>query len=480
MKLDTKAVERAVASFEEIELGDPRRAERLRRAMQLLAASPQSTLPEAMGSAAELKGLYRFLNSDFVDAEVLNEQHARTTAERARESGRAYAIHDTTEFELAHADPEAVGYLRTGRAGFEVHYTLVVEGTSEAGRPLGIANVEALFRDQPPRKRSKRRGKRKKKSGAETSKDPERRSLRWSRGFAKAEAALEGVEVIHLADREGDNYELLGRAVQNEQRFVVRVRVQERKVRSGDEAGSLKSVVERCAGVMKRSVPLSTRRKRDEPQADKVHPPRASRMAELHFSATGIVLSRPRYQADDLPEQLQLNVVRVFEPRPPLGEKPIEWLLYTTEPISTPAEVAAVVDAYRSRWLIEECNKALKTGCKYEERQIESRHALLTLLAMTLPIACEVLWLRSCARRKPDEHAERVLSQRQVQVLRSIGPRKLGPRPTVRDALWAVAGLGGHLANNGEPGWQVLHRGMLKLLAYEEGWSAARGMRTDL
>lgn len=474
MRLSAGAVKRTTKVFDGIDLGDPRRKARLSRAMELLAAAPQSTLPQAMGSDAELKGLYRLLSSEFVDASALNCQHAVTTAERARQSGRVYAIHDTTEFEFPHADPAEVGYLRTGRAGFELHYALVVDARSGQQRPLGVANAEAMFRDSRPRKRSKGK-KARNKSGAETVRDPERRSLRWSRGFAAVAAALDGVEVIHLADREGDNYELLGSAVQRGQRFVVRVRVHGRQVRTGSgQAGALKPLMEQCAGLLTREVPLSARRKRPEPQASRIHPPRAARLAELHFASQPVVLPRPRYQSPELPEELRLNVVRVFERNPPTGETPVEWLLFTTESVSTPAEVAAVVDAYRARWLIEECNKAIKTGCKYEERQVESRDGLLTLLAMTLPIATEVLWLRSRSRELPDGPARSVLTTAQLQVLRVLGPRKLGPAPTLHDALWAVAGLGGHLARNGEPGWLVLHRGMLKLCAYEEAWIAAR------
>jgi hypothetical protein len=44
----------------------------------------------------------------------------------------------------------------------------------------------------------------------------------------------------------------------------------------------------------------------------------------------------------------------------------------TTEPIATEQQVAAVVDAYRQRWLIEEFFKALKTGCQYQQLQLES------------------------------------------------------------------------------------------------------------
>ena len=54
--------------------------------------------------------------------------------------------------------------------------------------------------------------------------------------------------------------------------------------------------------------------------------------------------------------------------------------------------------------------------------------------------------------------------------------RKLPAQPTVHDAPWAIAALGGHMKTNGEPGWLVLHRGMNKLLAYEQGWLARESL----
>ena len=36
--------------------------------------------------------------------------------------------------------------------------------------------------------------------------------------------------------------------------------------------------------------------------------------------------------------------------------------------------------------------------------------------------------------------------------------------------MLAIAGLGGHLTRNGDPGWIVLGRGMYELLVLELGW----------
>lgn len=54
-------------------------------------------------------------------------------------------------------------------------------------------------------------------------------------------------------------------------------------------------------------------------------------------------------------------------------------------------------------------------------------------------------------------------------------------KPTVQDAMRAIAGLGGHLPRNGDPGWLVLGRGMHDLLLHdllllELGWRARAQM----
>lgn len=469
MKLPKASVERAAAAFEGLDLGDPRRTSRVIRTVTNLASNPEASFPEAMGDEATTEGAYRLMNSGHVTMKQLNDAHAQTTARRAAEAQVVLAIHDSTTFEFAHAEPEMIGYTNTGKAGFIVHYTLVV---SQAERkPLGIAHVEELVRRSPPRKRSRSIPGRKKRQGFETARDPNRESLRWNRGFAAAQELLQAAEVIHLADREGDNYNLLAQALSEGCRFVIRARVLDRKVESDDgEPQTLRELVQGACGVITRDVDLPPRKGTSAPTSS--HPPRKARLAKLEFAAASVVLPRPRIQLPTLPNQIEVNVVRVWEPQPPAGEAPIEWVLYTTEPIATVADVARIVDLYRDRWLIEECNKAIKTGCRYEDRQFESREALLTLLALTLPVACEVLAVRAACRRNPNAPATSVLNPTQLLILAQMGSRKLPPKPTVRDALWAVAALGGHMKTNGEPGWLVLHRGMAKLLAYEEGWHA--------
>jgi hypothetical protein len=77
------------------------------------------------------------------------------------------------------------------------------------------------------------------------------------------------------------------------------------------------------------------------------------------------------------------------------------------------------------------------------------------------------------SRLQPDAPAEKALNPTQLKLLREHQPKKMPAQgATARDALYAVAGLGGHLKRNGAPGWLTLARGMQTLLMLEMGWNA--------
>ena len=111
----------------------------------------------------------------------------------------------------------------------------------------------------------------------------------------------------------------------------------------------------------------------------------------------------------------------------------------------------------------------MKTGCAYEQRQLERLQTFLIALALLAPIAWQLLLLRHFAQTAPSA-AGAVLSPRQLQVLRaSAVGATIAPEPTVREVLRALARLGGHLRQNGRPGWLVLGRGLQKLLFMQAG-----------
>jgi hypothetical protein len=465
-RVGADAITRILRDLDRAELGDPRRLARAKLISARLAALPNGSLPDALVTDAELEGGYRFFGNEHITFDDLLEPHALGTVERARDAGVVLAIHDTTSCKFAHADPRDVGYLNTGNPGFQLHLTLLVS-TRDWARPLGIVHGEALRRSQRSRKTTT--------TGKKSSKRPEKEFARWLRGVARTEERVGGAAaVIHIADRESDSYELMSTLAEAGQRFIFRARVDRVIVKKNGDDDHVRNLIKRADVVLEREVPLSVRLAKTAPAARRAHPPREARVAKLNFASTIVTLKRP-YRGKvvaHLPKSMSVNVVHVFETDPPDGQAPVDWLLYTTEPIDTADQVATVVDYYRCRWQIEELNKALKTGCVVQERQLESYDAILNLLALSLPIAVELLALRSLARSHPDRPASTLFSKSQLAALRHISHRPLPRRPTVQDTLWCVAGLGGHIKNNGQPGWQVLQRGMEKFLAFAAGWCA--------
>jgi hypothetical protein len=176
---------------------------------------------------------------------------------------------------------------------------------------------------------------------------------------------------------------------------------------------------------------------------------------------------------------LHVNVIHVFERKPPQGEPPVEWFLLTNLPVDTDEAIAFAVDCYRPRWMIEEFFKALKTGCQFEKRQLESAHSLLNALAILAPVAWRLLLLRHLARSEKRAPASSALTPQQLEVLMAVAKKPLPRRPSARDAMLAVAALGGHLKSNGDLGWLVLGRGMHDLLLLELGWRAREAQRCD-
>jgi hypothetical protein len=458
--------------FEGAELGDVRRGVRLVRLARSAAEHPNASFPNMVGSEAELEGAYRLLGNPAVRWDRVLAPHRAETARRAEQAGRVVVVHDTTECTFAHGDPREMGRLATGKPGFLAHTSLVVSADGQR-RPLGVAAMEALFRPA-----TKKRACRK-EAGSVTTQRADRESLRWEKGVEETEVLLAGCkERVHVADREADSYSMLALLADKGCRFVVRMHHNRAARGVGDEAAAWTKLKELAASAeycMEREVPLSRRRSATAPRQAKYYPGRKARIARLRFSAARVAIRRPRYFDERLPSSIELNLVHVYEVDVPVGEEPVQWLLATREPVETAEAIAQVVDVYRTRWVIEEFFKALKTGCLYEQRQLETRHALLNALALFAPIACQLLWLRSCAHNAADVPATEVLTEHQLQALRLLHRKPLSAKPSVREALLAIAAIGGHWRSNGEPGWIILQRGLQRVLDTAVGLAAAAG-----
>jgi hypothetical protein len=285
-------------------------------------------------------------------------------------------------------------------------------------------------------------------------------------------------------DREADDYVHLAHLAEGGHRFIVRSCHDRVLFEQAHGANKLQDALLAIEHTIEREAPLSKRKEGvRSPVQKRIHPSRPVRVAQLAVGAMSLNICKPRSHPRDssakkmmsLPESLEMNVVKVWEPNPPSGEAPVEWVLLTSEPIETAEQVLRVVDRYRARWTIEEYFKALKTGCRFESRQLGDYESLVNALALFAPIACVLLHLRSESRRAPTAPAATVVNQDQIDVLRVLGRHPMSPTPTVEEIALAIAILGGYIKySKSPPGWLTLARGYTELLTLTRGWVAAK------
>jgi len=459
--------------FADAPLADRRLAHRLVKIAAMAVTDPAASFPQMARSDGELEGIYRFLNNHRIAADGILDPHYRATLVRMAPLKRVAVVHDSTQFAFRNSVAEVLGYLPgPGQRGIVGHFALAVD---EGGIPLGVLGVETLT---PPKPKPRRRGK---KHRLYDRTSLQKLAARWGRLVQTVRERVDGrTSVIHVMDREADSYELMHDIAEANESFVIRLRHRDRIARAAsDEIDAWRPVEQVATGgrfFAKREVPVSTRRHSRDQTYRRRYPERERRVAKLRIEALPVVFKKPgviRFEPH-LPRSINVNIVRVWEPSPPPGEEPIEWLLITNEPIRTRRQVEAVIDWYRRRWKIEEYFKALKTGCAFERRQLQTRAGLVNTLALLAPIAWQLLTLRDQGRKAPTTPARTVLSKQQIQVLSGLSKRPLPRKPSVEQALLAIAAQGGHLKRNGPPGWQTLGRGLEKLWWAEMGYQLGR------
>jgi len=459
------------------DFGDKRLARRLSIIATALSSKPDLSFPMSMGSESAVEGFYRFVRNGKVTREAILKPHVDATIGRCAPLPGVLVVHDTTQFHYG-SERRGLGTTNNRQPGFFGHFALALDPNT-GNRPLGLLGMTVFSRTKKKYSRGTRAAYLRKLRH-----DPTKESLRWGDLVEAVEGDLQRAsgKAIHVMDRESDAYVLIARMHAVSARFVIRATAKRRLFAADPDepAAEEREAWRDFPDFLEREVPLSARHRTSPYYCAGRHPVRQGRVAKLRFAAKSIRIKRSCHAAAKWPLWVDLNAVRVYEVEAPRGEEPVEWLLFTTEPIETPAQVSHVVDTYRARWTIEEYFKALKTGCAIEQRQLESYTTLTNALALLAPIAWKILLLRSVERDAANVPVADVVSATQIEVLREFSPRPLGPRVTTAAVMRAIAALGGHLSSNGRPGWQVLWRGYQELLTLERAWSAAkRHLRSD-
>ncbi|MEB3336680.1 MAG: IS4 family transposase [Leptolyngbyaceae bacterium] len=430
----------AMEQWGNVELGDSRRNERAVKVGAALAAHPGSSLPTQLGNWNDLRAAYRLFGEADVSHRELSQPHWHRTREQAQqhESPIVLWVQDSTELDYSHhTSTRGLGVIGSGKTqGLMMHSCLAVIPTPGNPDLLGLGGQAVWSR--PVKTESETTKTRKRSEGEKwiemltrIGPVPATRLQRW----------------VSVGDRESDIFSYLRRSQEQGWDSLVRV-AQNRVVISAEgERTYLKTLARTLPPQAQKTIVL---RGRDG------HPQRS---IELHIAWTRVLVCPPQSGPERHQAPQSLWCIRCWEDSP----EGLEWILLTTvDPNLYSALVQ--VDWYASRWLIEEYHKCLKTGCALEARQLETAAGLMRLTGFLGIIAVRLLQLRTLSRSHADLPVQPLIPEEVLQLLQvRLG---LFALPATWGQFWqSVARLGGFLArkSDGQPGWQSIWRGWLRL-----------------
>ena len=446
----------AERTFGGVQLHDRRRTRRAVQAASKLAENPLGSLPAQMQTWKESKALYRLLDEPDVTFAALMQPHMQQTREQALSSPVVLLVQDTTDIDLSHRRKiSGVGQkgLERGR-GFFVQTVLAVH--PEMREVLGCMAQEPFVRIPAPD--GEQRYQRRKREERETDV--------WIRQVHAIGTPAPGSVWVHVGDPRADMFPFFQACQVTQTHFLVRA-AQNRRVEVCEDEISYSLT-------QARAFPSQASRPFEVPARHG----RQARSTQLQLAFGQMTLLPPRNAPRAGKEPLPVWVVRVWEEQAPEGQEPLEWVLLTSVPTTTLEQAWERVDWYGSRWLAEDYHQCLKSGCRIEQRQLQTVDGLFRLLGLLSPLAVRLLQVRACAREDPERPANAVIEPLMLAVL----AQRTGGSPltmTVGTFWTEVARLGGYLArsHDGPPGWRTIWKGWLSKPPLLEGVHLAFQLR---
>ena len=420
---------------------------------------PGAAMTGAFNLWKDTRNAYNFFANKRVTFSVVLDSPIAVVSQALRErfeGSTVLNVQDTTEINLSHLN-SMTGLGEIGNPknrGLFLHPSLAV---SPDGVPIGLLSAQVW--DRPPSSHGKTKERKQKAF-------EDKESLRWWTAIQESEKRVRRPGLlVHVGDREDDIYDVFKRAHDAGYRTLIRA-AQDRRV-EGEHSMLCAQVASFSPAGEPRPLSVPARPAKDG------KPARAARDTSIVIRYGLVTIREPKGSG-----AVAMCAVQVTEVNPPTGVEPIEWLLLTTDPIASVEDAWQRVAWYRCRWRIEEFFQVLKSGCRIEARQFESRSTYEPSLAIAMLTAVRLLSMVKQARFTPDAPASSVLSKEEEHVLAMHArAKKMGhgcdssPLRLV-DAVVLIAMLGGYKARScdGPPGWITLWRGLRRLEDMVEGY----------
>lgn len=451
-------------NFGGLDLGDPRRTARLVDAVDVMCRHPGGTLPNKLNRPADLRAFYRLMRRPEVTHATLIRSHADyTRAGIAEQDADVLILHDATELDFTSKGTVSRRLSQIGmgaRRGYICHNSLAVR--ADTGAVLGLTSQILHQRAFVPKKETPKQRRER----------DNRESRLWVQGAQASGPAPAGVRCVDVSDSLSDTFEYMAFELDQGRHFVLRQKEDRRLQAPLAGRHYLKAATQ--------ALPAQGER----PLRVLASPGRSARNTTVKIAFAAVQLAAPcERHGDYVARPLDVWVIRVWEPNPPAGEDPLEWILLTNVPVACDAHAQERVSWYERRSIIEEYHKGQKTGCGIESMQFDTRERLEPAIAVLSVVTTTLLQLRDAARASDaDERlATEVIGSDYVEVLANHYGNRLGSKPTIRKFYMHIARLGGHQNRkvDGFPGWITLWRGWERLQSMVDGYHAGFRTRTN-
>jgi hypothetical protein len=437
----------AEAEFGRVPFSDKRLELRVKKIATDFARQPTASIPQVSQNWPATKAAYRFFDNDAVSEDEILENHLLSAMERIRAQKLVFIIQDTTDVNYTeHPHTSGLGPIANNSEttkGLFVHGSLA---TTPDGVPMGLIDTQFWVRDQAKFGDSK---------GRNSKPIEEKESFRWLKAFQVAQQialSIPETQIVSIADREADIYELFAMAAEHDNKAGLLVRSQHnRSVEHEEKFLWTRLHNQAVAATLAVNIPSG--------------PGRRARTAHLSIRFAAVTLKAPLLKEGQSP--IDAWGVEALEENAPSGIEPLCWKLLTSVAVNTAKDAIERVDWYKQRWLIEVFHKILKSGCKIEERQLQTAARLRTCAALDLVVAWRILFLTTQSRYTPNAPASAYFAEHEWKALycythkTNVPPREA---PTLYQTIRWIAQLGGFLGrkSDGNPGpitlWRGLHR----------------------
>jgi len=462
-------------------LDDQRLNHRLSEILRALSEKPNVSIPAACGGHTETMAAYRFFDNDKATFAKILQPHRDATECRIAVQKVVLCVQDTTELDFTRPTQQIRGTGLIG-SGDKRHgsYLHLLEAFVPDGPPLGAIWAKNVIRAS---EKSPKDAKTPRRHHNDIPIE-EKESFRWLEGYRQTIALAKRnpqTDCVCVGDSESDIFEVFAEPRGDNAHLLVRM-CHDRSVVHNEEEAATEEEHRRIRDVVYQTPILATKsvfvRARTPAVACTKQPRqqvRKSRDAELDIRSCCVTMNAPKHLRNRN-DFVTMNVVLVSEGNPPQGEQAIEWILLTTLPISTLAEILAIIEYYTCRWMIEVFFKTLKSGCKVESLQFEEMDRLLPCLAVYLIVSWRVFMICRLGRSLPETSCELIFDAAEWKsTYRVMYPKRALPKkpPSMNEMIRMIGELGGWVATPGKaemPGPQTTWIGLQRVHDFARAW----------